>query len=288
MQTKKSELIVGFVVIIAMLIVIVGKVVITGNKKKTDMYEVAVVFPEVGGLETGNPVYIHGVRGGKVEDIELHQDRVNVVLLLNRNVQLKSDAEIMIVERGMMGEREIAINPGISQKKLDISQPVKGLFTIGFNETISRVASTLKNINSLSISIEEIMSEEKDITTVRAVINNFNEILSNVNTIIKNNKDAEIDFRKINGIISKLDSLIAKNDEKVTRIIAFADERLHKLNIMLDHIDDLLTQFQKEETNFMRFMENDSLFMKLDSSIENFDALITDIKENPKKYFSLF
>lgn len=288
MQTKKSELIVGFVVIIAMLIVIVGKVVITGNKKKTDMYEVAVVFPEVGGLETGNPVYIHGVRGGKVEDIELHQDRVNVVLLLNRNVQLKSDAEIMIVERGMMGEREIAINPGISQKKLDISQPVKGLFTIGFNETISRVARTLKKINSLSISIEEIMSEDKDITTVRAVINNFNEILSNVNTIIKNNKDAEIDFKKINGIISKLDSLIAKNDEKVTRIIAFADERLHKLNIMLDHIDDLLTQFQKEETNFMRFMENDSLFMKLDSSIENFDALITDIKENPKKYFSLF
>jgi len=288
MQTKKSELIVGFVVIIAMLIVIVGKVVITGNKKKTDMYEVAVVFPEVGGLETGNPVYIHGVRGGKVEDIELQQDRVNVVLLLNRNVQLKSDAEIMIVERGMMGEREIAINPGISQKKLDISQPVKGLFTIGFNKTISRVASTLKNINSLSISIEEIMSEEKDITTIRAVINNFNEILSNVNTIIKNNKDAEINFKKINGIISKLDSLIAKNDEKVTRIIAFADERLHKLNTMLNHIDDLLTQFQKEDTNFVRFMENDSLFMKLDSSIENFDALITDIKENPKKYFNLF
>ncbi len=288
MQTKRSEIIVGLVIIVAIVIVIVGNVVISGKKSKIDMYEVTVIFPKIGGLDVGNPVFIHGVRSGKVADIALQQDDVLVKLLINRVITLKKDAWIEISERGMMGEREISIEPGKLNEKLDVSKPIQGFYTIGFNETITKVGETVKNINVLSASLEKIIGDENEIENLRTALHNFNQLLDNVNHILENNKDISIEYDRINNILTNLDSLISRNDEKVDRIISFADERLDSLDQMLEQGHELLARLQNEDSNLSRFTENDSLYQKLNSSLDKFDALITDIKENPKKYFSLF
>jgi len=45
MKTKKSELIVGIIIVLAVLIVVFGNIVITGRKQKSDMTEITVQFP---------------------------------------------------------------------------------------------------------------------------------------------------------------------------------------------------------------------------------------------------
>ncbi|MDP8241454.1 MAG: MlaD family protein, partial [Candidatus Celaenobacter antarcticus] len=80
MKTKKSELIVGIIIILAVLVVVFGKIVITGNQQKADMNEITVLFPQIGGLDIGNTVFVHGVRAGKVADIALEQSGVKVIL----------------------------------------------------------------------------------------------------------------------------------------------------------------------------------------------------------------
>jgi len=96
MKTKKSELIVGIIIILAVLVVVFGKLVITGSKQKADMAEITVQFPQIGGLDVGNTVFVHGVRAGKVAVIALEQNGVKAVLLVNRGITLKKDARIVI------------------------------------------------------------------------------------------------------------------------------------------------------------------------------------------------
>ncbi|MBN2016563.1 MAG: MCE family protein [Candidatus Cloacimonetes bacterium] len=288
MKTKKSEFIVGFIIIIAVLIVIVGKVIISGTQERSEITEITVQFPQIGGLDVGNSVFIHGVRAGKVADIDLQQDGVVVKLHINKKISMKEDARIVISERGMMGEREISIDPGNSHNKLDVSGILQGQYSVGFNETISEIGVTIQNINKLSQKLEDFIGDDSQTKTIQDVIKNLDVLLVNMNKIFINNEDFTIDFEHINNIISNLDSLISSNDEKVERILTFADDKVPQIERMLSQMQTLLDKLEREDTDIGRLTANDSLYNKINSTIAHFDSLVTDIKENPKHYFRLF
>jgi len=288
MKTKKSELIVGIIIILAVLIVVFGKIVITGNQQRVDMAEVTVLFPQIGGLDVGNSVFVYGVRAGKVAEISLEQSGVRVVLLVNKEIILKKDARIVISERGMMGEREISIEPGNSSETLDTSHIIQGYYNVGFNETIAQIGFTIKNINALSGSLEELIDDKDQMRTIKDVIQNLNALLLNMNHIFEKNKNLTIEFERINNILTNLDTLINQNDEKVDRIITFADNKIPEIDSILAQMQALLSTLENEDTNLGRFTANDSLYQKINATIVHFDSLITDIRENPKHYFRLF
>lgn len=288
MKTKKSELIVGIIIVLAVLIVVFGNIVITGSKQKSDMAEITVQFPQIGGLDVGNTVFVHGVRAGKVADIELEQNVVKVVLLVNKEIILKKDARIIISERGMMGEREISIDPGSSSENLNTSQIIQGYYHVGFNETISQIGVTIKNINALSGTLGELIDDKGQMRTIKDVIQNLNALLLNINYIFEKNRDISIEFERINNILTNLDILISNNDEKVDRIITFADDKVIEIDNMLAQMQGLLNRIESEDNNLGRFTANDSLYKKIDATIVRFDSLVTDIRENPKHYFRLF
>ena len=288
MKTKKSELIVGMIIVLAVLIVVFGNIVITGSKQKSDMAEIIVQFPQIGGLDVGNTVFVHGVRAGKVADIALEQNGVKVVLLVNKEIILKKDTRIIISERGMMGEREISIDPGSSSENLNTSQIIQGYYNVGFNETISQIGVTIKNINALSGTLGELVDDKGQIRTIKDVIQNLNALLLNMNHIFEKNRDISIEFERINNILTNLDILISNNDEKVDRIITFADDKVSEIDIMLGQMQGLINRLESEDTNLGRFTANDSLYQKINATIVRFDSLVTDIRENPKHYFRLF
>ena len=288
MKTKKSELIVGMIIVLAVLIVVFGNIVITGSKQKSDMAEIIVQFPQIGGLDVGNTVFVHGVRAGKVADIALEQNGVKVVLLVNKEIILKKDTRIIISERGMMGEREISIDPGSSSENLNTSQLIQGYYNVGFNETISQIGVTIKNINALSGTLGELIDDKGQIRTIKDVIQNLNVLLLNMNHIFEKNRDISIEFERINNILTNLDILISNNDEKVDRIITFADDKVSEIDIMLGQMQGLINRLESEDTNLGRFTANDSLYQKINATIVRFDSLVTDIRENPKHYFRLF
>ena len=288
MKSNKSEFIVGIIIVLAVLIIVFGNIVITGRKQKSDMTEITVQFPQIGGLDVGNTVFVHGVRAGKVADIALEQNGVKVVLLVNKEIILKKDVRIIISERGMMGEREISIDPGSSSENLNTSQIIQGYYNVGFNETISQIGVTIKNINALSGTLEELVDDKGQMRTIKDIIQNLNALLLNINHIFEKNRDISIEFERINNILTNLDILISNNDEKVDRIITFADDKVSEIDNMLGQMQGLINKIEKEDTNLGRFTANDSLYQKINTTIVRFDSLVTDIRENPRHYFRLF
>ncbi len=80
-------------------------------------FHLKTVFKTVSGLQVGNNVRFSGINIGTVDEIELITDSsVRVTLVIRKEVQqfIKTDATASIGSDGLMGDKVLAISPGIS------------------------------------------------------------------------------------------------------------------------------------------------------------------------------
>ena len=117
-QERRLELIVGTVMLIIILLTIFG--VMWGNKyhifSSRNYY--LVRFGRASGLEEGNPVTVSGVPKGIVSDFIVRKDSVDVIIALDKDIIIFTDASGLIVSQELLGGKKIEVNPGHSGIKL--------------------------------------------------------------------------------------------------------------------------------------------------------------------------
>ncbi|MDD4519272.1 MAG: MCE family protein [Alphaproteobacteria bacterium] len=83
-------------------------------------YHIYVDFGKVGGLEKGADVRINGIKVGSVLDMNLSTETYNVktTLSIKRGIKIPLDSMAAVVDSGLMGNKYIRIQPGISRRIL--------------------------------------------------------------------------------------------------------------------------------------------------------------------------
>ena len=81
-------------------------------------------FHDVSGISVGSDIKLAGVNVGKV--LELNLDNVNytaeMVLGINREIQIPNDSEIIITSEGLLGSNYVSISPGGSDIFLEANE----------------------------------------------------------------------------------------------------------------------------------------------------------------------
>jgi phospholipid/cholesterol/gamma-HCH transport system substrate-binding protein len=113
----RSEIVVGFFVLIGILClgylaIKLGKLEVMGSSG----YTVYADFSSVAGLKVGDPVEIAGVKVGRVDGLQLADDRARLELRLQDNVKLQEDVIASVRSRGLIGDKFVLISPGASDK----------------------------------------------------------------------------------------------------------------------------------------------------------------------------
>ncbi|SFD25592.1 phospholipid/cholesterol/gamma-HCH transport system substrate-binding protein [Thiohalospira halophila DSM 15071] len=103
-----------------------------------ESYPVEAYFDNIGGLTTGAPVRVAGVRVGTVKGIEYAPDayQARVTLQLSREYEFPMDTTASIYTEGLLGENYIALDPG------GVPQPL----TEGDRITITQSAMVLEEL----------------------------------------------------------------------------------------------------------------------------------------------
>ena len=112
-QRGKLEFVVGIFVLIGVLClgylaIKLGKLELVGG----DYYELHADFSSTSGLKSGAPVEIAGVQVGRVKTITLKDDQASVVIAIQNDVTVYSDAIASIKTRGIIGEKFMELSPG--------------------------------------------------------------------------------------------------------------------------------------------------------------------------------
>ncbi len=114
MERKGLEFGVGIFLIVG--IICMGYLSLTLGRigLSSSQYEVKAVFPTVSGLKSKAPVTMAGVSIGEVRKILLYKGQAEIVLGINKDVQLEEDSIASIKTMGIIGDKYVSIAPGAS------------------------------------------------------------------------------------------------------------------------------------------------------------------------------
>jgi len=122
MQTRVTEVMVGFFVVCGMLAALALAVSVSGVSGGTkDSYKVYAYFSNIGGLTEKAEVTMAGVQIGKVTDISLDPERLvaKVEMSIFADVDFLSiDSSVQILTSGLLGGKYIGLSTGAEDEML--------------------------------------------------------------------------------------------------------------------------------------------------------------------------
>lgn len=183
MSTKKRrsdvtmEIVVGAFMFVILVILLTLSVVISQNRFFEKAYFLDVNFPSIGGLKTGEPVFLRGVRVGHVNEISVPERGrgVDLNLRLTRSVELHEDYSFIIEPSSMLGGMRLVIEEG--------SETLPLLDEEGYNALRGRPVANLMDEATKTVQIiRDALEEGGILADIQAFTTSIREITAKIET----------------------------------------------------------------------------------------------------------
>jgi phospholipid/cholesterol/gamma-HCH transport system substrate-binding protein len=241
-QERSIEVKVGAVILVSFGI-LTAFILIMGGLSFEKTYPIYVDFDNPGGLQTGAPVRVGGVKVGKVQELQFMggkldprtQRRVLIRAKISVEQRVKDsihdDADFYVTTQGVLGEQFLAIDPGSVQKP------------------ILAEGSVVKGIDPPRLDLFLAKAFELLDTTITGIRNN-RELISDIAT-------------NAAGLLKGLNSVLADNHERINRTIVNLESLSSEAKLLLEHT----------RTNYV---DNPKLLQ----TIDNVDKLTTELQRD--------
>ena len=296
-EIKTAILIIGCIIIF-----IFGFNYLKGTSLLSNEKTIHALYDEVEGLVVGANVTIRGLNVGKVKIIDFNDDfaKIKVTFSIRDDLNFSNKSVAQLYEAGLIGGKAIAIIP-----KYDTSNIIKNgdiLFSEikpGLTELVNqqiaplqdKIEGLLTSADSLFAGISNVMNYETQnnlkmtLEGLASTIENVNILSSNINDILNANekelKSTINNLSKISGNLNKItDSL--KQMPLSSTVKNFEDTSLN--------LKEIIERLNSGEGSAGMILNDNKLYDNLVNSSEALEALLSDLKSNPKKYvhFSIF
>ena len=285
----------------AMLIVLyAGNNYLSKNErlKRTDTYYVE--YATAGGVQRKSPVLINGVQVGTVTAVELssNTEKVLVSLQVNAQYKLPQGTVASVASGGILDKKNITLRIPASvtayHKSGDtlVAAPIGGDLMGMAAPMASKADSLLAQLNSMATAMQAMMSLQNQDNVANA-LHNISDVsgmlastVTQLNALLNDNRKGVTEMVSELGSAShNLNEVTATlNVEKanIAAVIRNADTSLANLNALTA----MLSRYVEQGT-LLSTMQNDSLYINLNRTVQSLDALLVDIKQHPKEYVHL-
>ncbi|MCQ2344565.1 MAG: MlaD family protein [Paludibacteraceae bacterium] len=294
-MAKKSfnkEVKIGLSTIAALALLIYGANFLKGIDlfKTTNSYYLK--FDNLDGLVVSNGVYIRGYKVGLVENVTYDfstEQPFTVEITINDDINLPKGTVAYLFDDGLLGGK--GINIVFSDAKSfhkdgdTLTSDVEvGLFG-KIAEVLPDIKSTIQHADSLVNSVNRIV--------------NSPEIANSLKNIEKITADLKKTSYSLNYMMNVKFPPIVANIDSITDDIQDISSRLTQtdfvrimsgLDTTVQNVKELSERINSNEGTVGRLLNDNALYMDIDSTVRSVNALVIDLKQNPKDYvhFSLF
>lgn len=251
-------------------------------------------FDEVGSLSEGDPVAVRGVKKGVVTNIILEDQGVRVEFELQKDVILHPDVELRVTNKGFLGEKFLALDPGIAPGRYDHRKPIPGRFQSGVPEVIAGAGDLITEATELSSRLN-LMLDALDPATIERAAKNMEKASVRLSTTIdENHADLRAAVQDFRSAASKLNSIASTNEGQVTSSIkdfGDASRRLSALSEQLSStatsLDRVVTRLDSGQGTLGKAIADSTLYQEMRETLRNTNDLVRDIKKNPRRYLKI-
>ncbi|GAA4357519.1 MlaD family protein [Hymenobacter saemangeumensis] len=262
-------------------------------------------YANVDGLTVGSPVIFNGIKVGQVKDMQLlpeDNNRIKVALEVRKDITI-GDSTVASLSGSLLGSKTITLFLGKNNVVYKGGEELKSYTVASIADAfqakalpvLGTVDSTLTRVNTF-LSKEAKMSLQGTLVNAQGATEALQNLLvqnqRNINEITTNmarlTRDLSRTSRKLDNMVVNLDQM---SDSLKTAPIAPA---LRRLNSTLGEAQTTIAGLNKslnDRNGSLGKLLNDTLlYNNLNSTAASADALLADMKANPKRYvhFSVF
>ena len=270
-EVKVGILILVSVGILAAFVLVMGGL----NFEKT--YTEYVDFDNPGGLQTGAPVRIAGVKVGKVQELAFRGGNVDpktgrralvrVKISIEERVRdsVHDDAEFYVTTQGVLGEQFLAIEPGSPQRPVlaegaivkGIDPPRLDLFLAKAFELLDTTVTGIKNnrelISDIAVNTAGLLRGLNGTLTenrerINRIVANIEALTAESNTLVHDAKRNYVDNPKIARTIDNIDRITGEVQRDSGPMLKDAREALANLNRVSATVGDPEEQAKIKKT----------------------------------------
>lgn len=301
MKKTDMDFLVGASIIVAAVILIAGVLWLKEVSVSRKMVNYAVLFPNVGTLQIGDPVMVNGVSNGSVKHIYLRKSDVAVILELDKSVPVTDSCKIIVQNIGLMGERGIGLRYSTEGS---IVRPLSsqgdtiflyGSFDTGIAEAMGMLGSVMAEVEDLVGNVSTILDQTVGDTSFFTLFKKISGRLDTISLLVEgmvvdNKAVLERSVHNLETLSNEAHMLIKRNAPMVDTI--FSDGRTlasRALNIS-ENIDTLMVTAQSvlnrlhdEETTAGKLLNDKKLYNDLTRTLTELDSLVKDVRKDALK-----
>ena len=285
----KSEAKIGLIVILTFFIFVWGLNYLKGVNLLSPSNHFYVTYQKIDGLVKSSPVNLDGYQVGLVRDIQYQYDNPGHILVdldLNNKLHLPKGTKA-IIKSEMLGNPTIVLVLGpqntetLKSGDTLIAENTPGLMDQLSNGLLTDIRSMIHRTDSLVASIEVLVSNgslDKSFTSIEKTTKELEQISAKLNHSMD---------KQIPSILNNVETLTAKFSDAGTKInqLDFAS-----LNKTIYQLENLSIKLNSPDNSMGLLLNDQSLYLNLNNTVQNANTLLLDLKERPKRYvhFSIF
>ena len=289
-------------ILVSILLFIFGFNFLKGTSILDKQKTLYAIYSEVDGLMVGASVSVNGLAIGNVTSLDFlaNSTKVIVTLKVKDELRFSPNSTATLYETGLIGGIAIAIEPVFENGNIVKSgDTLKSTIRPGLTELINEqvqplqrnLQSILVSVDSLFIGVTNIMNQDSqnnlkialdEMTSAISLINSTAKILEN--TITTNESTINNSIKNIEGVSS--------NMQKITDSLADSNlsETISNLEKSIEGINKAVRDLNSDSSSLGLLIRKDEFYNTLNSSVNDLNELLIDLKSNPKRYvhFSIF
>jgi phospholipid/cholesterol/gamma-HCH transport system substrate-binding protein len=304
---------VGIFTIVALIILILGFNFMKGISFFNTPKSYYVYYNRLDGLAESNPVLLYGYKVGKVETITITNQKGKNLLVkftVKKEVIIPVDTRARIISTDLIGAKAIELKLGVDKRNAKSDDTLIGENELGLMESVTSIIDPIKEkAVSLLTTVDNIMNDlqiylakggRKDLATTMEGIKYTFVNLQNTTSTLDHFMTSETS--RIHLILAHLDNLASTLDNNkddldklITNMASISDSlkaakvenTIRQLTVTISEVNDIAEKINKGTGSLGQLVNNDTLYYNLQSSTKNLDALLIDLKANPKRYVNI-
>jgi len=259
-------------------------------------------FQNVNGLVSGSPVWMAGVEVGNVKSVKfVHLDslrQIKVICRVKKSVWvgLTQDAGVQLGTIGFVGDKFLEIVPGtIGKPPIEEMGVVRTLhvgsagemFKAG-EEAMDNAATVIQELDTMLTrmnrgdgTLGRLANDEELYTGMTKLIGNLTKL---VGSLEANQERLVASIEKTSDALSDVSGQVSKNTGTLGKVIN--DPALYdNLTATSAQLDSIMLKINSAEGTLGLFVNDTALYSEFTNLMVRVGNLVTDIEENPRKYF---
>lgn len=302
-KLAKREITIGISVIAAIAVLIFGIEFLKGINLFRPAHFYLAYYDNVDGLEVSAPVKVNGYKVGQVREINFdyqHPGKTEVVLALNRHLQLPTDSKA-IIKSSLMGEGYIEIEVGNGTQLLPVGSEVPtgnggGIIDDLTGQLLPKVHETLVTVDTLLLSLNQVVADpalKTSMTNLGRISDNILVASNGLDNLM--NRQVPLLMQNANGTVSHLNGIMTRVDTISGNLVLLTNElnrmplteTVEDLRSTVSNLESFSAQLKNQNSTLGLLMNDPELYNRLNNVAASVDSLIVDIKRNPKRYISI-